>query len=312
MRFIRDWVQRRATDFLTRKLSASLGRAVTFQSLQLSFSTLELTGITVATDRPGELPPLTIARVRAQVSTGKMLSKQIAVRSLVIEDPVITVIRRADGSINLPSIASTAPVQNGMPTRPNVSDDDAESTTWTLEAAQILVTNGQIHYREESSAYHASAEQLQIDIRQTDPLDTDVTLYIPSLGRRDVPVPLSPLQLRGRFIGVRDMTQLATAPLSASAEVESIKLDVGTTNLSSLDVSLAFTGKVVLSKLATLLPSRFVPAIALTSGFTGTADVTGQARWNPAGGLRVSSFMLSAHDLTIPAANVAPSIPRVP
>src|SRR5688500_10224175 len=86
-----------------RKLSALVGAEVTFENLSVSIlsASVDARGVTVAGDDPAA-PVLTIKRVRAELALAKALRKEFVVKSLTIEGPVLSVVRRADGRTNLP------------------------------------------------------------------------------------------------------------------------------------------------------------------------------------------------------------------
>ena len=58
--------------------------------------------MTVAGDDPGR-PVLTIRRVRAEISVARALKKEIVIKSLSIEGPVLSIVKRATGGRTCPS-----------------------------------------------------------------------------------------------------------------------------------------------------------------------------------------------------------------
>src|SRR5688572_2773146 len=106
-----------------RKLSALIGAEVTFEKLNVSLlgGSLDAYGVTVAGDDPS-LPVLTIKRVRAELSLAKALKKEIVIKSLTIEWPILSIVRRADGRTNLPQRIKVADADGGE------GDDGADGT----------------------------------------------------------------------------------------------------------------------------------------------------------------------------------------
>src|SRR5690242_10129872 len=89
---------------IERKLSSLLGAQVTFDKLNLSLfkGAIEVLGV-----RVGDLA--TVARVNIEVAIGRAIKGEFVVKSLMIERPVVTLVRRADGSFNLPKPAPRPP-----------------------------------------------------------------------------------------------------------------------------------------------------------------------------------------------------------
>jgi uncharacterized protein involved in outer membrane biogenesis len=125
---------------IERKLSALFGANVTFERLKISplSGRLEAEHMIVAGDTP-DRPLLTVRKIDAQIAVAKALVGQIVVKSLVIEGPEIFLIRREDGSLNIPK-------------RPPkfAADADDESTSWQFEAQSILVRDGRIRFQRDS------------------------------------------------------------------------------------------------------------------------------------------------------------------
>src|SRR4051812_23789454 len=88
---------------IQNKLSALLGTQVTFEKLNVSLlgGVLDVHGVTVAGE-DADPPVLTVGRVRAEIALTKALAGEIVIKSLTIEGPVVTIVRRRDGGTNLP------------------------------------------------------------------------------------------------------------------------------------------------------------------------------------------------------------------
>jgi uncharacterized protein involved in outer membrane biogenesis len=125
---------------IERKLSALFGAKVTFERLKISplSGRLEAEHMIVAGDTP-DRPLLTVRKIDAQIAVAKALTGQIVVKSLLIEGPGIFLIRREDGSLNIPK----------RPVRFATKVDD-ESTDWQFEAQSILVRNGRVRFQRDS------------------------------------------------------------------------------------------------------------------------------------------------------------------
>jgi uncharacterized protein involved in outer membrane biogenesis len=138
---------------IEERLSNLLGAKVTFGWLKISplSGRLEAENMIAAGDTPDQ-PLLTIRRIEAQIAVTKALAGQIVVKSLLIEGPELFLIRREDGSLNIPK-------------RPPkfASDDDEESTAWQFEAQSVRVKDGRIRFQRDSQI--AVVEAINCDLK---------------------------------------------------------------------------------------------------------------------------------------------------
>jgi hypothetical protein len=141
---------------IEKKLSNLLGAKVTFGLLKISplSGRLEAQNMIVAGDAP-DRPLLTIRRIDAKIAVAKALAGQIDVKSLVIEGPELFLIRREDGSLNIPK-------------RPPkfASDADEESSAWRFEAQSIRVRDGRIRFQRDSQI--AGVEGINCELKCQD------------------------------------------------------------------------------------------------------------------------------------------------
>jgi hypothetical protein len=177
---------------IERKLSGLLGTPVTFEQFKISPLTgsLEVRGVTIAGDDSSR-PLLSAARISALIAVAKVLAGQLAIKSLLIEGPVISLMRRRDGSFNFPCRPAAM-----VESKRNTSDG------WRLDAQSIRVVNAQVHFEDHSgqSGYSASAEQINGELKQSaGRIEFDFS--IGSIGRRDPVVELGPLKLTGQIEG---------------------------------------------------------------------------------------------------------------
>ena len=199
---------------IQRKLSSLLGANVTFEKLNLSLlgGSIEANGVTVAADDPNT-PVLTIGRVVAKVAVTRALKGEIVVTSLTIERPVIRLVRRADGSTNLPKKIEP---DDQAPT-PAPAEAEEDKSRWSFDVEKVLLVDGRASFELEGS-YHLSFEKLLAELKR-DGGGYAFTLLADSVGRRDVPIELGQLRGTGRLEEVADLTQLAKAKLDASLEL---------------------------------------------------------------------------------------------
>jgi uncharacterized protein involved in outer membrane biogenesis len=131
MKFLQDTIE--------KKLSQLLGRRVSFEQLNISplSGQIDAEGMTVAGDEPNQ-PLLSVLRISAKIAMAKALAGQIVVKSLVIDGPTLNLIRRRDGSINIPRPGK----------RPITGGEDDKTDAWQLEAQSIRVSNGRITFHD--------------------------------------------------------------------------------------------------------------------------------------------------------------------
>jgi uncharacterized protein involved in outer membrane biogenesis len=145
---------------IEKKLSSLLGANVTFGRLKISALSgrLEAENMTVAGDTP-DRPLLTIRGIEAQIAVAKALAGQIVVKSLVIDGPEIFLIRREDGSLNIPK----RPVKFASDAGQESTD---ESAGWQFEAQSILVRDGRIRFQRDSKV--AGVESINCELKCQD------------------------------------------------------------------------------------------------------------------------------------------------
>jgi uncharacterized protein involved in outer membrane biogenesis len=263
-----------------RKLSEALGDPVTIERLNLSplSGSLEVVNVVVGT-------LATVRRIRATVSVGALLRKELVIKSLVIEGPVITIARQPDGSLNFPKrAAKPSTAAEGS------ADGDAPSK-WSLAAEKVQLLDGAVHFRD--GAYHLSAERVVAELAQKAD-GVHVTALAASVGRRDEPLDLGEARAHGVLGGVDSIAKIMSASLDATFETaELIKGSVKAPSLASRAFEVNVSGAVVLSMLRKLLPARLLPDVNIEGRVQLTVDASVSAR----DGLRVKQFTLRGEDL---------------
>jgi uncharacterized protein involved in outer membrane biogenesis len=150
MKFLQDTIE--------RKLSQLLGKQVSFEQLNISplSGQIDAEGMTVAGDEPNQ-PLLSVLRISAKIAVAKALAGQIVIKSLVIDGPTVNLIRRRDGSMNIP--------RGGE--RPITGDEEDKAGGWELEAQSIQVTNGRITFQDLlSESGIVSADQINGEVTE--------------------------------------------------------------------------------------------------------------------------------------------------
>src|SRR4051812_9776399 len=172
-----------------KRLSGMLGAEVTFEKLNLSLLGGSIDAQNVVVSAPGGgTPLLAIRRVRVEVSLAAALKKEIVVKSVTIEKPILSLFRGADGRLNLPSRLSVdlsdASGQMTDVVSDTVASPDAPKA-WKFEAQKVLLVDGEAHFRDETG-YHASAEKVLAEVKAVAG-GFEFTLMADSWGRRDQP-----------------------------------------------------------------------------------------------------------------------------
>jgi hypothetical protein len=267
-----------------RKLSESLGVPVTIEKLNLSplSGSLEVTNVVVGT-------LATVRRVKASVSVGALLRKELVVKSVVIEGPTITITRQADGSINFPKRPAKPPTTK-------TTDESAEGgapSKWSLAAEKVQLLDGAIHFRD--GAYHLSVERAVAELAQK-PDGVHITALAASLGRRDQPLELGEGRAHGVLGGVQSIAEIAGASLDASFEAgDAVRGSVQSPSLKDQKFDVDIAAKLMLGMLLKLVPERFLPPLSID----GNADGRVILSWNPRGGLRIKTLSIQASEVRL-------------
>ena len=230
---------------IERKLSALLGAQVTFDKLNLSLfkGAIEVLGV-----RVGDIA--TVARVNIEVAIGRALKGEFVVKSLTIERPVVNLVRRADGSLNLPKRPPRAPPAAEAP--PDIVKDE-ESGRWTFDAEKVLLVDGQINFT--AGAYRASVEKLLAEMNRSGS-GYAVTILAHSVGRRDEPMDLGELRGNGTITGADDLTALPIAGADVTLQLgDLLKAKLRTAEIGSLIFDVAIDGHVDVARVKKLLPA---------------------------------------------------------
>lgn len=213
---------------IERKLSRLLGRRVTFQRLNVSplAGRLDAEGMTIAGEEP-DPPLLSVAHISATIAVTKALAGQFVIKSLQIDGPTISLIRRGDGSFNLPHRDAA-----------NAESDEDKAGGWRLEAPSIRIASARVSFedRTDGSVHRASAEQINGELNLLAGR-LDFHFSVGSVGRRDPAVEFGPLELSGQTGGVKDF---ANSPLRAQLQfADGFRLSIDSPSLSALSLRAA-------------------------------------------------------------------------
>lgn len=283
---------------IERKLSAALGAHVSFEKLNFSLigKSVEATNVVISAGSGDSSPLLTVKRVKAELSVTAAFKKEIVVKSLTIERPVLSIERRADAKLNLPTRGSQKPSDT------SAKPEDDDDSSWKFEARKVLMVDGEVHFRD-AGGYRASVEKILAELKTTDAGPMELTVMSDTVGRRDQPVELGQLRMNGRVTGVTDLTDWSGSLIQASVhvgELARIQLDVA--KLVPLDVKAQFTATL---PDAALLPKLLPRNIPLPTALRGKVDLAGIATFDGKA-LCVPELSIQARDVRV---NLVPSSP---
>ena len=190
---------------------ARLARRVSFDAFKASLlgGTLDVEGLTIGGGDAGgavALPPLVhVRRTLAHVSLGRALMREVAVKSLTLERPVVRVVWTAGGETNLP-----------RPARRTAEDDAAEegddgegSGRWAFDCEKVLLVDGEIHVDLQGRVpYRLSVVGLVGELRRTAEGDYDVTLIADAVRATQEETPLGEFKAHGKIAGAADLSRL--------------------------------------------------------------------------------------------------------
>jgi hypothetical protein len=287
-----------------------IGADVSFEHLNVSLlgGTIDARGMRVAGAQLDE-PLLTVRRLRAEMSVARALRGEIVVKSITIDQPILSIARRADGTTNLPSQIESDAKKNGdgvdadIREAPTSDDPDMTSTRSKdngrrVDVEKVLVVDGELHFRQDG--YHLVAERVMMDLTRRDG-GYDVTAILGSVARRDgTPQALGEIRMYGTLDGPEDISALGEASTvinidagaALHARVTSPRL-VGMTGQAVVD------GAVDLSVLVALLPTAIAGVVG---GLTGRVTLDGDISFDRDRGLTLPAFKVAVTDLMIPLA----------
>lgn len=292
------------------KLSKLIGAEVRFGNFSVSLlgGSIEARGVTVAGDDPSQ-PVLTIRRVRVEISIPRALKKEIVVKSLTIEGPVLSIVKRAGGRTNLPRPGKGAEAERKAvksAARAKAVDESAEGGddaggAWTLEAQRMLLVDGAVRYHADAlaggEAIDLSAESILAEVKAANG-GLDFTCIVESLGSRGVKqAELGQLKFAGRAEGVEDLSRVLKASVTATVQLgELLRGEVRMPSIKPLKATFHASGAAEVSKLLRILPNTLASRAPATP--TGRVEVSLGASYSDAG-LKISELVLRAADVQV-------------
>jgi uncharacterized protein involved in outer membrane biogenesis len=250
MSFLRQMIE--------RKISAAAGAAVTFEEFRFSplSGTIEIKGVKVAVPRFAT-PMLTADRILAKVVVARALKQEIVLKSLAIENPVLSIVYRSDGSLNIEETRRARAATHEL--------KDAGGA-WEFECDKVLIVGGQIVFRDtRRERYTIALEGINASLAP-EAQDLAITLTADALGRRDKPLELGAVKLSGKLTGAAKLKNLDTAALQLDGSIDQVAIGIASTLVSNRVFDIDLSGAMPLAKLVGLMPSKRAFAYDISGG----------------------------------------------
>jgi uncharacterized protein involved in outer membrane biogenesis len=223
---------------IEKKLSSLLGAQISFEKLNVSIlsGSVEASGVTISSQNASLPPILTVARIRAEIAVARALKGEIAVKSLVIERPMIQFVRR-DAQTNVPTRKAQTP--------PAV-EEKSEKASWKLDVEKILILDGKA--TADLGERVLRADKLLAELKRVGD-GYELTLLADDVSH------VGSIRGNGKITGVADLAAICNAALSADVNVGDIgQIHFTTPRLGSRDEGeITFRGGISLAKLRSLL-----------------------------------------------------------
>jgi hypothetical protein len=282
------------------KLSRALGAAVSFDRFKASLlgGSLDVGELAIGGGNEGFPPLVQVRRALARVSLGRALKREIAVKSLTLERPVIRIVRDADGASNLPRRPRA-----GAPQEP-ADQDGEDAARWSFDCEQVLLVDGEIHVELRGrSPYRLDVTGVVGELRRTPQGDYDLTVIADAVATGDA-IGLGEFNANGKIAGAADLSRLAAASIELQWNLGAVMR--GRIALPSIESRLAkalIEGTLQTRTLLTLLP---LPGLASVGPTTGQVEFRIEVSHRPDEGLRISEAIIRATGVSVPQLRVGP------
>jgi uncharacterized protein involved in outer membrane biogenesis len=295
MRLIREQVEKR--------MSAMLGAEVSFEKLNLSLlaGTIDAQGVKIQTGT-ADPPLLTVRRLKAEVSLAAALKKELVIRSLTIENPVVYLSRSADGQLNLPQKPASDTSRQTTDRTTDTNATEEQPSSWRFEAKKVLVVDGRFTFRDENTGYHVLIEPVLVELKESGG-GFEFTLMADRASRQDQPADIGSLRLHGQARDVPTPLQWQKARIIASLQAgELLRGQVDVASLQPLELKAQLNGTIVVSDVLRLLPGLLLKSIAgfNPAALVGRVDLVATASYSATYGLRIPELSLHGADLSLP------------
>ncbi len=278
MSFIRQLIE--------KKISTATGATVMFGDFKFSpmSGKIEAMQVKVAAER--FVPPfLSIERLEMQVAVARALRGEIAVKSLIIDRPVLIVAIHADGGNNLAR-------KPAHPPEAIVRKEGAAGGNWEFNCEKIALNHGRFDFRDATrDNYKLSVEGINATVTP-EGTNLAVTVTADSIGRRDQPVELGVLKLLGKLAGGGFRDPLASSLAARASIADSIVLQITSPMITNRTFDIELAGSILLKTLIGFLPLG--PAQTWAINGDGMVNLRGKLKLDLMKSFRVSNLEFSA------------------
>lgn len=238
---------------IERKLSNLLGMAVSIGQLDVAIFKGSATARNVVIgDDPTE-PLLRVEAIRFDIAIGRALQKEIQVRSLTIEKPMLTLVRRPDGTWNLPRVARKSSDSTGSGSDSSAGDEGR----WTFDLTRLLLVDGSVRLKlqlSESAGWELSADKVLGEIARQG-TDLRFSLMCDALRAAGWAEPIGDLKLAGRLGSFETFRTITGCSLQASVDLgRDVRLTAASDRIDSGAFGVVLDAAVEVAELITLLP----------------------------------------------------------
>jgi hypothetical protein len=284
------------------KLSNALGAPVSFDSFKASLlgGSLDVGGLAIGGDPAAGLPLLLhVRRALAHVSLGRALKREVAVKSLTLERPVVRIVRTADGRSNFPLTARQSAWHEGPEDEHDGDNDTGNASRWTFDCDKVLLVDGEFHVELRGpTPYRLCVLGLLGELQRTPGGDYDLTLIADAVHATHDEIPLGEFKAHGKIAGAPDLSHLPQASLSLSWNLAALMRGrLETPSLESRHASGLVEGTLQTPTLLALLP---IPALAAVSLTSGQVEFRIEASHRPDEGIRITEAIARATGVRFP------------
>ncbi|HQH71690.1 MAG TPA: AsmA family protein, partial [bacterium] len=212
-------------DYILAQVKQAVGRDVTLEKIDVTLwpgAGVRLSKFTVSDD-PKFSPEkfVTAEDLQIQFKLWPLLQKKLEVSQLVLNKPVIQLIRDKEGVLNVSTLGkSNGGAESGgeakAPANPAPSPGNGEAFSFAL----IQVNHGDVHFVDRQGGQDIRAGQIDATVRDFS-LDRPFSVQISSAVLASKPN----ITLQGRFGPLGKSFDLANFPMQADVKIDSLNLD---------------------------------------------------------------------------------------
>ncbi|HWH76747.1 MAG TPA: AsmA family protein, partial [Candidatus Binatus sp.] len=168
-----NWLITRNRDFLIGQAEQALGRKISVDSIEATLFSgvgMRLTNFAMSDDPGFSSGDFIRAKdLQVRLKFWPLLKKEFQVKTMVLHDPVIQIVRAAGGTFNFSTIAKSDKEKKTRgekePAEPKAKDAKQETA---LQISLVNISNGDIHYLDKKDGSDLRARQIDLAIEDFD------------------------------------------------------------------------------------------------------------------------------------------------